>query len=374
MSQSRFFEAPSGMTVGEIVALTGAQPQAGTDLSHRISNIAPLDGAGAGDVSYIESSKYRDALKSTRAGACFMTERFEPDAPKGVIVLVSREPHRDFTNVARKMHDDALRPASLFGSTGVAPGAFVHPSAKIGAGASVDPGAVVGPHAEIGAGTAIAAGAVIGPQVRVGRDCSIGANSTITHTTMGDRVIVHPGCHIGQDGFGYVGGAKGHLKIPQIGSVVIGDDVEIGAATTIDRGGFRDTVIGDGTKIDNLVQIGHNVVVGRHCIIVALAGISGSVTIEDFALIGGMVGIAPHVTVGKGAKLAARAGVISDIPPGQTYGGMPAIPQRRWMRQQAMVAQLTERGKQIDSPPISGAGQSDDAPNPAPPVAPTRQR
>ena len=369
MSESRFFEPPSGMTIGEIVALTGAQPQAGTDLSHRVSNIAPLEKAGSGDLSYVESSKYLDRLKSTRAGACFMIERFEAAAPESVIVLRSREPHRDFTNVARKMFEHALLPSSLYGSAGIATGTFVHPSAKIDASAIVDPGAVVGPRAEIGAGTVIAAGAVIGPLVRIGRDCSIGAGSTITHTTVGDRVIVHPGCHIGQDGFGYVPGAKGHVKIPQIGGVVIGDDVEVGAGTTIDRGGMRDTTIGEGTKIDNLVQIGHNVMIGRHCIIVAQTGISGSVTIEDFVMLGGRVGIAPHVTVGKGAKLVAGAGVISDIPPGQTYGGFPAIPRRRWMRQHAMLDRLATRHKTIDSPSIS-EGQADDAPA----TAPTRLR
>ncbi len=369
MSETRFFEPPSGMTIGEIVALTEAQPQPGTDLSHRISNIAPLDRAGAGDLSYVEGAKYRARLKSTRASACLMGTQFEAHAPAGLIVLRSRDPHSDFTKVARKMYANALRPASLFGSAGIAPGAIVHPSAKIDASATVDPGAVVGPDAEIGAGTVIGAATVIGPRVRIGRDCSIGAGGTITHATIGDRVIIHPGCHVGQDGFGYVGGAKGHVKIPQIGGVVIGDDVEVGAGTTIDRGGIRDTVIGEGTKIDNLVQIGHNVVIGRHCIIVAQTGISGSVTIEDFVMLGGRVGIAPHVTVGKGAKLVAGAGVISDIPPGQTYGGFPAIPRRRWLRQHAMLDRLATRHKTIDSPSIR-EGQADDAPA----TAPTRQR
>jgi UDP-3-O-[3-hydroxymyristoyl] glucosamine N-acyltransferase len=189
----------------------------------------------------------------------------------------------------------------------------------------------------------IGANAVIGPKVRIGRDCSIGAGTNLTHAVIGDRVVIHPGCHIGQDGFGYVSGAQGHVKVPQVGSVMIRDDVEIGAGTTIDRGGMRDTQIGEGSKIDNLCQIGHNVVIGRQCIVVALTGISGSVTIEDHAVLAGAVGVAPHVTIGKGAVLAARSGVMSNIPPGETWGGYPARPRTEWLRQQATLARLTRR-------------------------------
>jgi UDP-3-O-[3-hydroxymyristoyl] glucosamine N-acyltransferase len=345
MSESRFFQPPSALTIAEVVALTSAQAAPGADLSQRISNIAPIDRAVAGDLTYVEGAKYLDLLQSTRATACIVADKLAAQAPAGVIVLLSRNPYSDFTAVARKMHANALRPVSLFGVTGIAPGAFVHPSAKIDQAATVDPGAVVGPGAEVGAGSVIGAGAVIGPQVRIGRDCSIGANCTVTHTTIGDRVIIHPGCHIGQDGFGYVPAKQGHTKVPHVGSVVIHNDVEIGAGTTVDRGGIRDTVIGEGTKIDNLVQIGHNVVIGSHCIIVAQCGISGSVTIEDFVMLGGGVGVAPHVTIGKGAKLAAHSGVINDIPPGREFGGAPAISQREWWRQQIAIKRLAARGK-----------------------------
>jgi UDP-3-O-[3-hydroxymyristoyl] glucosamine N-acyltransferase len=349
MSESRFFE-PSAMTIGEIVALTGVQIRAGTDLSCRIANIAPPDRAEAGDLTFVESSgRFLDALKSTRATACLMGEKFEADIPGGLIVLLSRQPQADFTTVARKMYANALRPVSLFGTSGIAPSAVVHPSARIEKAATVDPGAVVGPNAEVGPGTVIGASVVIGPAVRIGRDCSIGANSTITHSIIGDRVIVHPGCRIGQDGFGYVPGKSGHVKVPQVGNVVIQDDVEIGAGTAIDRGGMRDTVIGEGTKIDNLVQIGHNVVIGRHCVIVAQSGLSGSVTVEDYVMMGGQVGVAPQLTVGKGARLAARAGVITDIPAGQDTGGHPAIPQRQWLRQQIALERLVTRGKAGDN-------------------------
>ena len=184
-----------------------------------------------------------------------------------------------FVAVARKMFPEALRPSSMFNAAEIAPGAFVHPSARCEAGVTVDPGAVIGPDVEIGAGTIIGANAVIGPGVRIGRDCAIGAGASVIHAIVGDRVIIHPGCRIGQDGFGYLMGAGGHQKVPQVGRVIIQDEVEIGAGTTIDRGAIRDTVIGEGTKIDNLVQIGHNVAIGRHCVIVAQSGISGSATI-----------------------------------------------------------------------------------------------
>ena len=179
------------------------------------------------------------------------------------------------------------------------------PTARLEPGVIVDPGAVIGPRAEIGAGTVIGANAVIGPDVRIGRHGAIGPGATIACALIGDRVIIHPGAHIGQDGFGFALGPRGHLKVPQIGRVIIQDDVEIGAGSTIDRGANRDTIIGEGTKIDNLVQIGHNVVIGRHCVIVSQVGISGSCVIDDFAALAGQVGLAGHLHIGDGAQIGA---------------------------------------------------------------------
>src|SRR6266849_2184927 len=221
------------------------------------------------------------SVREIAARACLTTERYAARAPAGMSVLCVAEPYRAFVEVARALYPDALRPSSLFEASGVAVGALVHPTVRMESGVTVDPGAVIGPRAEIGSGTVINAGAAIGPNVRIGRQCTIGANASITNSLIGDRVVVHPGCAIGQDGFGYVMGATGHRKVLQVGRVIVQDDVEIGAGTTIDRGANRDTVIGEGTKIDNLVQIGHNVRIGRHCIIVAQCAISGSVVIED---------------------------------------------------------------------------------------------
>ena len=228
-------------------------------------------------------------------------------------MLRVRDPYRAFVAVAAALFPGSLRPSSLFESDGIAPGAFIHPSARLESGVIIDPNVVIGPRAEIGSGTLIAAGAVIGPDVRIGRDCRIGASATVIHALIGDRVILHPGCRIGQDGFGYLPGAK-HQKVPQLRRVIIQDDVEIGANTTIDRGGLRDTVIGEGTKIDNLVQIGHNVSIGRHCFLVSHVGISGSVTMGDYVVLGGKVGVADHAEIGEGAEIAAASNVMGQCP------------------------------------------------------------
>jgi UDP-3-O-[3-hydroxymyristoyl] glucosamine N-acyltransferase len=209
----------------------------------------------------------------------------------------------------------------------------------------IDPAAVIGPNAEIGAGTIIGAGSVIGPEVRIGRACAIGASATVINALIGDRVIIHSGCRIGQDGFGYLMGAKGHQKVPQVGRVVIQDDVEIGANTTIDRGASRDTVIGEGSKIDNLVQVGHNVVIGRNCVIVAQTGLSGSTTLGDHVVLGARVGTNNHVSIGEGAQIAAISIVNDDVPPGARWGGTPAKPVKLWFREMKILEQMAKGEK-----------------------------
>jgi UDP-3-O-[3-hydroxymyristoyl] glucosamine N-acyltransferase len=338
---SQFFDAGPSLSLGEIAALTGAEPRAGTNLDYRIKNVAPIDLAGPDDLTFLENPKFAGELATTRAGALFTTARFEPKAPSHLNVLRAQQPYKAFVLITRKFYEPSLRPSSPYGDRGVAIGAAVHPTAKLAENVTVDPGAVVGARAEIGAGTIISANAVIGAGVKIGRDCTIGPNSTITHSILGDRVIVHPGCHIGQDGFGYVPSKEGQLKVPQIGRVLLHDDVEIGAATNIDRGGIRDTVIGAGTKIDNLVQIAHNVVVGKNCIIVAQSGLAGSVTLGDNVVLAARVGIIPHITVGSGAVLAARSTVIRDVPAGEHWGGFPnAKPLKAFFREMVVLEKL----------------------------------
>jgi len=351
MTEPIFFTRPSGLTMGEIATFTAATTAGDAPLERRIVGVASLDQARPSDLAFLDKPRYLSDLLSTRAGVCLLSPRYADHAPPHVGVLVVAQPYRAFVEVARRLYPDAVRPSSLFEGAGIVPGAHVHPAARLENGVTVDPGAVVGPRAEIGSGTRIGATAVVGPEVRIGRDCTIGPGASIIHALVGDRVIVHPGCRIGQDGFGFVGGPSGHLKIPQVGRVIIQDNVEVGAGTTIDRGAIRDTVVGEGTKIDNLVQVGHNVVIGRHCILCGQVGISGSVTIGDFVLLGARVGINNGVTIGEGAQIAATSSVNDDVPPGVRWGGTPAKPVRLWLREMKLLEQMASR---------PGRGEADD--------------
>jgi len=342
MTELQFFPNPQGLTAQEIAALTGAVARG--DLGgRRIIGVAPLDRAGPGELAFMQNQKYAAAFAATHAGLCLTTEKFAANAPRGVGVLVTPAPYRAFVTVAQELFPGAMRPSSLFEASGIAAGALVHPTARLESGVVIDPAAVVGPRAEIGGGTIVGPTAVIGPNVRIGRDCVIGAGCSIVHALIGDRVVIHAGTRIGQDGFGYVPGAAGHGKVPQVGRVIIMDGVEIGANTTIDRGAIRDTVIGEGTKIDNLVQIAHNVEIGRHCVLAAYTGISGSCTIGDYVMMGGRVGITDNVTIGAGAMLAAGSGVMSNIPAGEKWGGAPAQPAREWLKANAALRRLARR-------------------------------
>ena len=340
-----FVKADCELTTGEIAALTGARLRQGDPADRRIRNIAPLDTAGSFDISFLDNSKYVDEFAHTRAGACLVAPRFAAGAPRRLAVLETEHPYSAFVAVARKLFPKLLRPSSQFGSSGRSANAQIDPTARLEAGVAVDPLALIGARAEIGSGTLIGPGAVVGPDVCIGRDCAIGAHVSIFHAVIGDRIIIHPGVRIGQDGFGFLPSRQGHQKIPQTRRVIVQDDVEIGANTTIDRGATRDTFIGEGTKIDNLVQIGHNVSIGRHCLIVSQVGISGSVTVGDYAMLGGQVGIADHISIGEGAMVGARAGVMSNIPAGGRWAGYPAEPAIEWKRGIATVRRLVRRGR-----------------------------
>ena len=220
----------------------------------------------------------------------------------------------------------------------------VHPSAVIEDDVCIEPGAIVGREAQIGRGTVVAAGAVVGYRVAIGRNCYIGPGASVTHALIGDRVILHPGCRIGQDGFGFVMSPRGHTKVPQVGRVIIQDDVEIGANSCVDRGALKDTIIGEGTKIDNLVQIGHNVVIGRHCVIVGQTGISGSTELGDFVVMGGQSGAVGHIKIGTGAQIAGGGHPKDDVPAGARMGGTPAVPMIEYGRQIAAIKRLGRRG------------------------------
>jgi UDP-3-O-[3-hydroxymyristoyl] glucosamine N-acyltransferase len=342
MSEPVFLRQSRGLTVAEIAELTGAEAPSQALASRRLSGIAALDRASPADLGFLESRNFADAARGSRAGACLTTKALAAGLPADTAPLIVAAPYRAFVAVARAMFPNALRPSSLAPADSVA-GAHVDKTARLEPDVTIEPGAVIGPRAEIGSGTLIGANAVIGAEVRIGRDCAIGAGAVVTYSLIGDRVIVHPGCNIGQDGFGYVMGAKGHLKVPQVGRVIIQDDVEIGAGTTIDRGAIRDTVIGEGTKIDNLVQVGHNVTIGRHCVIVAQTGIAGSATLEDFVVLGARVGLNTQVTIGEGAQIAGISVVHGDVAPGAPGGGTPAKPVKLWFREIKLLEQMARR-------------------------------
>jgi UDP-3-O-[3-hydroxymyristoyl] glucosamine N-acyltransferase len=340
LAKIRFFPPSSAPTLADVASWCGAKLVSEADAGRTIMDVAALDQAGPGELTFLDNPKYLDAFRTTRAAAALVGERYVASAPAGCSVLVAREPYRAMALVMAKLYPTAVKPRSVFEESGVSPAAHVHPTARLESGVIVDPGAVIGRGVEIGAGTIVGPNAVIGPGVRIGRDGAIGAGATIMAALIGDRVIIHPGAHIGQDGFGFALGARGHLKVPQIGRVIIQDDVEIGAGVTIDRGANRDTTIGEGAKIDNLVQIGHNVVIGRHAVLVSQSGVSGSSIIGDFAALGGQAGIAGHLKIGAGAQVAASAGVMNDIPAGERWAGAPAKPIRQFFREVAVITKL----------------------------------
>jgi len=348
MHHPGFFHRAGPFALRDIAEKVGAVLTRDEEGSRMIADVKSLRNAGSDDLAFFDNRKYAGQLAATQAGACILASANAKRAPRATATLTTAAPYNAFAQALRLFYVDALRSKGA-GRSADARGTLVDPTALIGEGVTIEPDAVVGREATIGAGTTIAAGAVVGFRVVVGSDCYIGAGATLTHAIIGNGVILHPGVRIGQDGFGFAMGAKGHLKVPQIGCVIIGDDVEIGANSTVDRGALSDTIIGEGTKIDNLVQIAHNVVIGRHCIIVAQSGIAGSAQLGDFVVMGAHSGVIGHVKVGEGAQIAGMAHVKNDVDPGVRRGGTPARPFKEWAREVAAVKRLGQRSSDRDA-------------------------
>ncbi len=329
----RFFETLSPLSVADLAALTGGEVV--RDRGQTIARVAPLSSATDEAVGFLGDRKFVEALKVTQAGCVIVPAAAIDAAPASASVVVSRTPQAAWAKVSETLH----RALPLVHSTGVAEDASV----------VLEPGVVVGQGARIGRNTRVGANSVIGPGVQIGRDCVIGPNVSIGFALIGDRVKLYAGVRIGEAGFGAAGGATGAVDVPQLGRVILQDGVTVGANTCIDRGAFDDTVIGENTKIDNLVMIGHNCVIGRNCLIAGHAGISGSVTVGDGVIFGGKAGIGDHIRIGEGARVAAGAGVLADIPAGETWSGYPAKPIRQFLRETVWVSrQAGRKGARTD--------------------------
>ncbi len=340
MPDLRFYEALAPASVLDLAQLTGVSVAERADGSRLLGGTAPLAQAEAADASFLSDRKHLQALAVTRAGACFVTPALASAVADGCIALLTPEPQAAYAKAAHRFH----RPRRA------EPGApLIHPTAVMEDEVTLGPGVVLGAGVRVGSGTQIGAYSVIGPGVCIGRDGQIGSNAAIGFALIGDRVRIASGAVIGEAGFGVAGSSAGAMDIPQLGRVIIQDGVTVGACSCIDRGAYDDTVVGENTKIDNLVQVAHNCVIGRNCVLAGHVGLSGSVTVGDGAMFGGRAGIADHIHIGAGARVAAAAGVMRDIPAGETWCGAPARPIRTFMKEVAWLsrsAAATSKGGQ----------------------------
>ena len=344
----RFFSRTGPHALRDVAQVAGGELSG--DDGRALGGIAPLQSAAADEVSFLDNRRYADLLASTRAGAVIVHPDLRHRVPPGCAAIVTTQPYVGWARVATLFHP---LPAALPG---------IHPSAVIDASARIDPSVEVGPLAVVAAGAEIGPRcrigplAVLGAGVVLGADCRIGPHASVSHAILGERVYVYAGARIGQDGFGFATTKQGLLTVPHVGRVLLGDDVEVGANSAVDRGSTLDTVIGAGSRLDNLVQIGHNVQLGRCCVVVSQAGISGSTVLGDFVVIGGQAGLAGHLHIGAGARLGGQAGVMTDVPPGAEFLGSPALPVRAFFRQVATLRRLAEGGRATAKPAATRMG------------------
>jgi UDP-3-O-[3-hydroxymyristoyl] glucosamine N-acyltransferase len=327
-------ESEIALTAASIADLVGGKLVG--DGGATVDAIAPLDRAGPRDLSFLANERYASQFAEAKAGVVLISPELADAVGPARTRIVVPKPHEALLAVLPKLYREPLSPAGVHSAARLGRGA------RLGAGVSIAAGAVLGNGCQIGNGTMIGANVVIGDGVSIGAKCKLFPNVVVySGSRLGDRVAIHGGAVIGSDGFGYVSRDNVHHKIPHVGRCIIENDVEIGANTTVDRGSISDTVIGAGTKIDNLVQIAHNVRIGSLCLIVAQAGIAGSAILEDGVVVGGQAGLGGHITIGAGARIAAQAGVFGDIPAGETWSGYPARPHKEALRAQAALFKLS---------------------------------
>ncbi|WP_425983990.1 UDP-3-O-(3-hydroxymyristoyl)glucosamine N-acyltransferase [Brevundimonas sp. TWP1-2-1b1] len=332
MPDPRFFENLSPLSVAELAAQIGGEVERGGD--RMIASVAPLSSADRGAIAFLGDRKFASALAATKAGCVIVQAEAKDAAPSDAAVIVSRTPQAAWAKASLLLH----RAVTL--DMAITPDEAAEDDSVV-----VEPGAILGKGVRIGRGSRIGANSVIAPGVQIGRDCVIGSNVTVGFALIGDRVKLYAGARIGEAGFGATGTAAGAMDIPQLGRVILQDGVTVGANSCIDRGAYDDTVIGENTKIDNLVMVGHNCVIGRNNLMAANTGISGSVTSGDNVIFGGKAGIGDHITIGEGARVAAGAGVLANIPAGETWSGYPARPIRQFLRETIWLAKQASSKK-----------------------------
>ncbi len=331
----RFFASAGPQTLARLVEAVGLELPAGADSARVFKGVGPLARADADEISFVDNRRYRDMLRATRAGAILVSPALVGDVPESCLALPTPRAYLDFIRITRLFHP-LPRPAP-----GIHPSAVVAPDAVLGDGCEIGPGAVIGAGARIGAGCVIGANAVVGPGVEMGEGCRLHPLSSVSHAILGQGVVLHPGARIGQEGFGFVPTPDGRFETaPQLGRVILGDFVEVGANACIDRGGLDDTEIGPGTRIDNQVQVGHNVRTGRGCILVAQAGIAGSTVLGDYVTVAAQAGLTGHIEIGSKARIGAQAGVINDVAAGTDVLGSPAWPVRETWKAFATLRKL----------------------------------
>lgn len=339
MPDPRFYQRKGPFSLNELCELTGATLLDVSKGSVTINDVQTLQSAHPDSVAVFHNRKYMDAFLGTQAGACFVEEAFVEKASSSLVCLVTDKPYRAYAKALAAFYPESVP------SPFISPEAHIDPTAKIGSNCTIEAGVVIRARAEIGDNTRILAHAVINEGVMIGKNCHIDVNVYVSHALIGNNVKIYPNSTIGKTGFGFDMDASGYIPVPQVGRVLIEDNVEIGANCNIDRGSLEDTKIGTGSRIDSLVQFGHNVKLGKGCVIVSQVGIAGSTVLGDYVIAAGQAGIAGHLKIGDGARIAAKAGLMRDVAAGETVIGAPAVPFKQWQKQIVTLERLVKERK-----------------------------
>ena len=344
MSDPRFFKKSGPFSLIEIANLINGDLSCENE-SILIEDISTLKFAKDNEITFFQDLSYKSDLNETKASVCLIKKEHKDFAPENIDLIFSNNPYMDFTLISQHFYPNEIFPKSTssfeksLSNNGIDHTAVIDPTSVI------EEGAIIGANVVIDKNSTISSNTVIGKGVEIGSNSFIGSNVTITHSIIGNNIIIHQGTSVGQDGFGFAMSPDGHKKIPQVGRVLIQDNVEIGANCSIDRGSIQDTVIKKGTKIDNMVHIAHNCIIGENCIIAGMVGLAGSTTLEDFVVMGAKSGAVGHITIGKGSQIAAKAGVSKTLPPGKTWAGFPIREMNLWKKDLSYIRKLSKGRK-----------------------------